>query len=260
MGLFGRKTTDGDTTTDRPVARRDERVIDRDRGDREGDLVTERVGASPGVIRALFTLAGVAGAGLLMWIASTFDWTGQNGDFWIAMLLLAGAGLALGLSQLFGGWTKWGLPTLSPMMFLFAFLPTLIVGGWILLAKQPQSGVEEGRFDRWSGDLGVSGLVNDLSEFLPVIPLVIGLVLAFTFDTTGPRTRVLRRDADVPDEDVQDYRRTETQTSEPVGARTTTSDRSVSDELRDRESTSTVGTGTREERVEVSESDRRDSA
>ncbi|MDQ3669791.1 MAG: hypothetical protein M3377_05865 [Actinomycetota bacterium] len=266
--------------------RRDERVIDRDRTDGDDNFVTERVGASPGIIRALFTLAGVAAAGLLVWIASTFDWTEQNGDFWIAMALLAGSGLALGLSQLFGGWTKWGWPTLSPMMFLFAFLPTLIVGGWVLLAKQPQSGVEEGRFDRWSGDLGISGLVNDLNEFLPVIPLIIGLVFAFTFDTTGPRTRVLRRDADVPDEDVHDYRRTETTTAEPVGARTTTSDRSVSDELGDRESTSTVGTGTtrettsdrsvsdelgdreststvgtgttREENGEVRESDRRD--
>jgi hypothetical protein len=261
MGLFGRKTTDGETAADRPEVKRDERVIDRTDGD--GDLVTERVGASPGVIRAVFTLAGVAAAGVLMWIASTFDWDGQNGDFWIAMGLLAAAGLALGLSQLFGGWTKWGWPTLSPGMFLFAFLPTLIVGGWILLAMQPQSGVEEGRFDRWSGDLGISGLVSDLSEFLPVIPLIIGLVFAFTFDTTGPRTRVPRRDANVPDEDVHDYRRT--RTAEPVGARATTSDPSVSDELRareststDRESTSTAGTATREERAEVSDSDRRD--
>ena len=258
MGLFGRKT-DGESTIDRPVVKSDEHVIDRGRTDDDADLVTERVGASPGVIRALFTLAGVAGAGLLIWIASTFDWTGENGDFWIAMALVAAAGLALGLSQLFGGWTKWGWPTLSPGMFLFALLPTLIVGGWILLAKQPQSGVEEGRFDRWSADLGISGLVNDLNEFLPVIPLIIGLVFAFTFDTTGPRTRVLRRDVDVPDEDVHDYRRTETTTAEPVGARTTTSDRSVSDEIRDRETTSTVGTGgTRDERVDVRESDRRD--
>ncbi len=243
MGLFGRKTTDGGTTTDRPVLRRDERVIERDRdvtGDR--DVVADRVGPSPGTIRALFTLAGVAAAGLLVWLASTFDWTEQTGDFWIAMGLIGAAGLVLGLSQLFGGWTKWGWPTISPGMFLFAFIPTLIIGGWILLAKQPQGGVEEGRFDRWSGDLGISGLVNDLNEFLPVIPLIIGLVVAFTFDTTGPRTRIVPRERLIPDEDVHDYRRTETTTgttagtttAEPVGAGRT-SDRSVADELRDRD-------------------------
>ncbi len=255
MGLLGRRTTDGDTTTRRPLLKRDEQVVDRDRTverdrtlDRDHDVATDRVGPSPGTIRALFTLAGVAAAGLLVWIASTLDWTEQTSEFWIAMGLIAAAGLVLGLSQLFGGWTKWGWPTLSLGMFLFAFIPTLIVGGWILLAKQPQAGVEEGRFDRWSGDLGISGLVNDLNEFLPVIPLIIGLVIAFTFDTTGPRRGIVRREPAIPDEDVHDYRRTETETTtaagpttgttsaEPVGARTT-SDRSVTDELRDRETT-----------------------
>ena len=49
--------------------------------------------------------------------------------------------------------------------------------------------------------------------FLPVIALVIGLVFAFSFDTTGPRTHVVdRRTIDrerattVPDEDVHDSR------------------------------------------------------
>jgi hypothetical protein len=243
VGLFGRRTRDGDTTTERPLAR-DERVIERDRRvDRDRDVDTDRVGPSRGTLRALFTLAGVAAAGLLVWIASTLEWTEQTGDFWIAMGLIAAAGLVLGLSQLFGGWTKWGWPTLSPGMFLFAFIPTLIVGGWILLAKQPQGGVEEGRFDRWSGDLGISGLVNDLSQFLPVIPLIIGLVFAFTFDTTGPRRSIVRREQAIPDEDVHDYRRTETSTTgttagatraEPVAAGTR-SDRSVADELRDRD-------------------------
>ncbi|MBD0291561.1 MAG: hypothetical protein ICV74_09925, partial [Thermoleophilia bacterium] len=119
----------------------------------------------------------------------------------------AGAGLALGLSQLFGGWTKWGWPTLSPTVFLLGFLPTLVVGGWILLAKQPQAGIEEGRFDEWSGSLGVSGLVNALFELWPAIPFVIGLVLAFSFDTTGPRARFLAPEHAPADEDVHDYRR-----------------------------------------------------
>ena len=167
----------------------------------------ERAGASPGLVRALFTLAGVAAAGFLIWLAQTFDWDGSTGGFWTAAALLAAAGLALGLSQLFGGWTKWGWPTLSPMVFLFGFVPTLLVGGWILLARQPQDGVQEGRVDGWSDDIGVGGLVDALFELWPAIPLIIGLVLAFSFDTTGPRTHIVQGDRAIRDEDVHDYRR-----------------------------------------------------
>src|SRR3712207_3170786 len=115
------------------------------------DVETERTGTSPGLVRALTTLLAVAVAGFLIWLAQEIadgglaD-TGQ-GDYWIALALLAGAGFVLGLSQLLGGWTKWGWPRLSPTFFLFGFLPTLIVGGWILLAKQPQSGEQEARVD-----------------------------------------------------------------------------------------------------------------
>jgi hypothetical protein len=217
---FLRRRTDPDETS-RPVTREQ----------------TERAGASPGLVRALFTLVGVAAAGFLVWLAQTLDYAGSTTEFWIAAGLLAGAGLALGLSQLFGGWTKWGWPTLSPGVFLLGFLPTLVLGGWILLAKQPQGGVEEGRFDRWSSDLGVSGFVDAVFELWPAIPLVIGLILAFSFDTTGPRTQVLH-DRDVPDEDVHDYRSERTTApATPVGARTTERERSdttVAEELRGR--------------------------
>jgi hypothetical protein len=212
------------------------RRTDPDVADRTvADDQTERAGASPGLVRALFTLLGVAAAGFLVWLAQTFDYDGSTTEFWVAAALLAGAGLGLGLSQLFGGWTKWGWPTLSPMVFLLGFLPTLVVGGWVLLAKQPQDGVEEGRFDQWSSDIGIAGLVNGLFELWPAIPLIVGLILAFSFDTTGPRTRVVH-EREVPDEDVHDYRteRAET-TAAPVGARTTDSDATVAEELRHRD-------------------------
>jgi hypothetical protein len=258
MGLLRRKAEDGDRT----------------------EVQTERTGTSPGLIRALMTLLGVAVAGFLVWLASEIadgslaDAT--NGDFWIAVALLAGAGLALGLSQLLGGWTKWGWPRLSPTVFLLGFLPTLVVGGWILLAKQPQDGVEEGRFDGWSGDLGISGLVNDLALLLPVIPLIIGLVLAFSFDTTGPRTHRVVRDSGVPDEDAHDYRRERDRPlATPVGAttdRTLTTDRTavadrpaettgatrsstVAEELRHRDDRAEVAGGG--SHVERDETDRR---
>ena len=239
------------------------RTKDDDDVDRERDEDrTERAGTSPGLVRALFTLLGVAVAGFLLWLASEIAGPlgeASTSDYWIAMGLIAGAGLALGLSQLFGGWTKWGVPTLSPTVFLLGFLPTLVLGGWILLAKQPQDGVEEGRFDRWSGDLGISGLVNDLNILLPAIPLIIGLVLAFSFDTTGPRTRIVSRERAVPDEDVHRYR-TERATTPPTTTRTETETEtetrgtgaSVAEELRDREGSSdTVTTGARVERTDA---------
>lgn len=152
----------------------------------------ERTGPSSGMVRALFTLAGVAGAGLLIWVAQTLD-LDTGGGFWGAMALLLVAGFALGLSQLLGGWTKWGAPTLSRVVLLAAFLPTLVIGAWILLAQQPESGWGQGNFSDWTGDLGLDSLVNDIGTFLSIVPVVVGLVLAFSFDTTGPRARIVER-------------------------------------------------------------------
>src|SRR3954454_15760678 len=89
--------------------------------------VVERTGPSPGIVRALFTLAGVAIAGFLLWLGSNFGQT-TSGEFCPAVGLIAAAGRVLGLSQLFGGWTKWGLPTISPMVLLLGWLPTAIAG------------------------------------------------------------------------------------------------------------------------------------
>jgi hypothetical protein len=177
---------------------------------------------SPPLVRAFFTLAGVAVAGLLIWLAQTFDLTSTN-DFWAAMGLIAAAGLTLGLSQLFGGWTKWGIPTLSPGVFLLAFIPTAIVVGWILLATQPDGGWQQERFTGWSGDLGITGFVNDMGTFPAALALGLGIVFAFTFDTTGPRTRdvVTQEREVVPDEDVHDYDG-DREVVTPTGTTTTT--------------------------------------
>jgi hypothetical protein len=166
---------------------------------------TEVRGGGPPLVRALFTLVGVAAAGLLIWLAQTFDLTETNG-FWAGMALIAAAGLALGLSQLIGGWTKWGLPIMSPGVFLLAFIPTGIAVGWILLATQPEGGWQQARLAVWSDDIGISGFVNDLGTVPAALAMGLGIVFAFTFDTTGPRTRIVTEEHDVvPDEDVHDY-------------------------------------------------------
>lgn len=217
------------------LLQRDKDKVDDSRtatGTHAGDGVRhgERSGTAPGLVRALITLIGVAIAGLLVWLATTFD-LGSTGGFWTAMALIAAAGLVVGLSQLLGGWTKWGWPRLSPSVFLFAFLPTLVLAGGILLAMRPTNETDQVR--GWAESLGIEGLVRDFWEVPGVLAFAVGLVLAFCFDTSGPRTKFVGHDrAYVRDEDVHDYR--------PGGATAggtttaTTTDRSVSEDLRTR--------------------------
>src|SRR5918998_205258 len=139
------------------------------------------------------TLASAAGAGVLIWLAHPFEWE-QTAEYWAIVGLLAAAGLTLALGQLLGGWTKWGWPRLSLPVFLLGFLPALAAGGLVLLANQPDgASFQQGAAD-WADGLGVAGLVGSLGEHLGPIALALGALFGFTFDTTGPRSRVVRRD------------------------------------------------------------------
>ena len=143
----------------------------------EEEAVVEReehAWGSPPVVRGLTTLIGVAAAGFLVWLATQFD-LGSTGEYWSAMGILAGAGACLGLSQLLGGWTKWGAPTISPGVFLLAFLPTLIAVGGILVATRP-TGTEEGQdVAGWIRDIGLGGLAADLILFQGVLAFGLGI-------------------------------------------------------------------------------------
>ncbi|HYM64671.1 MAG TPA: hypothetical protein VES61_08325 [Gaiellaceae bacterium] len=222
-----------------------ERHVDEDRvvtDDEVVDRPADRHRYARSVVRALFTLGGVAVAGLLIWIASNFD-LGQTNEFWAIMGLLAGAGLALGLSQLLGGWTKWGVPRISSAVLLFAWLPTLVAAAWILLATQPTGGWQQSRLESWSDSIGILGFVRDLGLFPAAIALAAGVVTAFVFDTTGPSERHPERAQTFPDEDVHDYRREDVvPTAVPTDRPTTTVD--------DRE---TVVTDAREDSVVTTE-------
>jgi hypothetical protein len=172
----------------------------------ETTVEREHVWGSPPVVRGLTTLLGVAAAGFLVWLATQFD-LGSTGEYWAAMGILAGAGLCLGLSQLIGGWTKWGAPTFSPGVFLLAFLPTFVAVGGILVATRPTDTNEGDQVAGWIRDIGLGGLAGDLIAFQGVLAFGLGIVLSFTLDTRGPRTPVVERETAVPDEDVHDYRR-----------------------------------------------------
>jgi hypothetical protein len=149
-----------------------------------------------GVTRGLSTLAGAAVAGILLWFATQVG-TETTSEYWATYGLIAAAGLTMALSQILGGWTKWGWPRFSVGVFLIGFLPVLVAGGWVLLARQPADWMNT---SNWSRDLGIYGLVSDLGNILPAIAFGLGLTFGFSFDTAGPRRDV----ADVTeDEDVR---------------------------------------------------------
>ncbi len=141
-----------------------------------------------GTTRATTTLLAAAVAGLLIWLATQID-DKSVGGFWAVYGLIAGAGLVMALSQLLGGWTKWGWPRLSTTFFLLAFVPIAIASLWIVLAAEPGNGWFHRHVVSWSNDIHIDGLVNDLKEYVAVFAFGIGLVFGYCFDTTGPRAR-----------------------------------------------------------------------
>lgn len=153
-----------------------------------------------GLTRGALTLIGVAVAGLLIWSGtSVLDVLGDNADvttaeYWWAAGFIALGGLTMAVSQLLGGWTKWGWPRVSGSVFLLGFIPALIAGGWIVAAADPGESWLTERIMDWSNDIGIEGLVEDLIPAWPAFAFGVGLVFGLTFDTTGPRTEpILRR-------------------------------------------------------------------
>jgi hypothetical protein len=166
--------------------------------DRGADAPTrDAIGAAPaateprtwhhGPARAVMTLLGSGVAGLLAWLTTNIGDT-STGGYWAAFGILAGAGIVLALSQLLGGWTKWGRPTMSPMVVILAFVPTLIAVGWIVVFHQPHGNWFRSHVVSWSGDIGIDGFVNDMGGgLLTMLSFGLGLVFGFCFDTKGAR-------------------------------------------------------------------------
>jgi hypothetical protein len=154
-----------------------------------------------GLTRATVTLLGAAVAGLLIWIATQVS-DSSTGGYWAVYGLIAAAGLVMALSQLLGGWTKWGLPRLSINVLQIAFIPTLIAAGWVVVAHQPHPNWFRNHVLNWSSDISILGIVRDLAEYVSVLAFGIGLVFGYSFDTTGPGTHGAfgrrRRTAAVP--------------------------------------------------------------
>ena len=150
-----------------------------------------------GLTRGTITLVAAGAAGLLIWLAARIN-DHTTGGYWADYGLLAAAGLVMALSQLLGGWTKWGWPRMSAGVFLWAFVPVAIVVLWILVFHQPHPNWLRNHIRNWSGDIHVRHLINDFKQYRGVLAFGLGLVFGYTFDTTGPVTDVVDRRRGVP--------------------------------------------------------------
>ena len=131
--------------------------------------------------RGLTLALAAALAGLGLWGATQVGMQ-TTGRFWLSMAVVAGAGLLIALANHVGTWTKGLRLRMSPGTFALAFLPVMIVGGWILVATQPGSGWEEGRLHSWSTSAGILGVVHAIGLWHGVIAFAIGLMLGLSFD------------------------------------------------------------------------------
>jgi hypothetical protein len=125
--------------------------------------------------RASMTLLAAGATGCLLWIASQFNGNTTRG-YWAAMGVIAAGGLLLGLAQLRGGG---GNP---PGMFLLSFLPVAVLGLWIIITAEPYSNTFRNHLRAWDADLGIGGVVHDISRWNGVVALGIGLVCGLTLE------------------------------------------------------------------------------
>jgi hypothetical protein len=131
--------------------------------------------------RGLTLALAAALAGFALWGATQVG-VQTTDRFWIAMAIVAGAGLLLALANHVGTWTKGLRMRMSPSTFGLAFLPVLVCVGWILIANQPGNGWQEGRIDSWSNSIGILGLVHSIGLWHGVLAFGFGLMLGLSFD------------------------------------------------------------------------------
>jgi len=155
--------------------------------------------------RGPITFLAAAIAGFLVWLATRIN-DHSTGGYWAVYAIVAGAGLVLAASQFAGG-----RPWLSPSVLLFAFLPALIVVGWIAVAGQPHGSTTRGHVLAWSSDLGIRGTVHDLAEYIGVLAFGLGTIFGFSF-TPAPAA------VEPAPADVHDWRTRTAVPAGPVGA------------------------------------------
>jgi hypothetical protein len=159
--------------------------------------------------RGPITLLAAGVAGFLIWAATQIN-DHKTSGYWAVYAILAGAGLIFAASQFMGGVAGGGRAAISPSVLLFAFVPALIVVGWIVVAGQPHGNSPRSQVLTWSSDLGVGGIVRDLVEYVGVLAFGLGAMLGLTLVPAAPTA--------APVADVRDWRTTtQAGPARPVG-------------------------------------------
>jgi len=126
--------------------------------------------------RAVAILLGTGVAGVLIWTTAQVH-RGSTGGYWGEVAILAAAGLILGASRLLdrgaGRTVTFSLPT-----FAIAFLPALIVAGWVIVAGQPNGSWLQNHVMTWSGNISVGRIVRDTTAFAAVLAFGLGVLLS----------------------------------------------------------------------------------
>jgi hypothetical protein len=132
---------------------------------------------------AILVAAAIAGGGL--WLAGHWD-AETTGGYWAMLGVVALAGILVALAQL-------SLPDTSVRGMLgIAFLPMLIVAGWILVAAQPQPNTYRDHAREWNNDLGFADVVNYLDPFVFVFAFGLGLVVGLSLLAGYTRRRMIQ--------------------------------------------------------------------
>jgi hypothetical protein len=129
-----------------------------------------------GASRAVATLGAAVIAGVLLWFAGAHVDRTHTSGYWAAYGIVAGAGLVFALAQMRG---RRGNP---PLMFALAFLPVLIMAGWVLLAMQPHGNWFRAHTLTWSENIGIGFIVKALGTWLGVLAFGIGYTLGLTLE------------------------------------------------------------------------------
>jgi hypothetical protein len=72
-------------------------------------------------------------------------------------------------------------------MFGLAFLPVLIVGGWVLLAMQPHGNWFRSHALSWSADAHIGSVIRDVGTWLGVVAFGIGYTLGAALEPAPRR-------------------------------------------------------------------------
>jgi hypothetical protein len=129
-----------------------------------------------GASRAVATLGAAVIGGVLLWFAAAHVDRTHTSGYWAAYGLVAAVGLVFALAQIRG---RRGNP---PLMFALAFLPVLIMAGWVLVAMQPHGNWFRAHTLSWSETIGIEYVVKALGTWLGVMAFGIGYTLGLTLE------------------------------------------------------------------------------